>query len=325
MAMPAPVLAVLVIGLSYVPWSAGFAAGITSVGVRHSTSAANSAALRQEGQARGQVSRSSSFRMLGPSIGVPELVLPRRTIILLPAVAAVLGDPLRAAAEGEELKRDMLRLKVGLKGLNYLLDNWDNETTQCNYAQLDRALLAKNKKAELLEAATTNALFDKDNKYMIIKCKRTPGSVKEYLGLASTTDPLYRAPDMIKRCRKLVSDDAIDAYVEAEEAFSQVLSSAGSMTYAAMGGGGRAGAGADFSTFNEFKKGEKQDPRDIQFLTGARRDIEKVRDILSVIVTSLPVPDVQAPAPPPRKLDKVKGMANPTTATESEEDDEEED
>ena len=35
----------------------------------------------------------------------------------------------------------------------------------------------------------------------------------------------------------------------------------GSMTYAAMGGGGRAGAGADFSTFNEFKKGDKQDPR----------------------------------------------------------------
>ena len=325
MAMPAPVLAVLVIGLSYVPWSAGFAAGITGVGVRPSTSAANAAALRQEGQARGQVSRSSSFRMLGPSIGVPELVLPRRTIVLLPAVAAVLGDPLRAAAEGEELKRDMLRLKVGLKGLNYLLDNWDNETTQCNYAQLDRALLAKDKKAELLEAATTNALFDKDNKYMIIKCKRTPGSVKEYLGLASTADPLYRAPDMIKRCRKLVSDDAIDAYVEAEEAFSQVLSSAGSMTYAAMGGGGRAGAGADFSTFNEFKKGEKQDPRDIQFLTGARRDIEKVRDILSVIVTSLPVPDVQAPAPPPRKLDKVKDMANPPTTTESEEDDDEED
>ena len=30
------------------------------------------------------------------------------------------------------------------------------------------------------------------------------------------------------------------------------------MTYSAMGGGGRAGAGADFSTFNEFKKGEKQ-------------------------------------------------------------------
>jgi len=32
---------------------------------------------------------------------------------------------------------------------------------------------------------------------------------------------------MIKRCRKLVDDDNIEAYVEAEESFSNVLSSAG--------------------------------------------------------------------------------------------------
>jgi len=31
------------------------------------------------------------------------------------------------------------------------------------------------------QAATTNALFDKDNKYMIVKCKRNPGAIKEYL------------------------------------------------------------------------------------------------------------------------------------------------
>jgi hypothetical protein len=112
-----------------------------------------------------------------------ERALTRRTALLLPAVAIVLCDhPLRAAAEANALKTDMLKLKVGLKGLNYLLDNFDNETTQCNYAQLDRALLAQDKKSELLEAATTNALFDKDNKYMIIKCKRNPSGIKQYLG-----------------------------------------------------------------------------------------------------------------------------------------------
>jgi hypothetical protein len=42
--------------------------------------------------------------------------------------------------------------RAGLKGLNYLLDNWENETTKCNFAQLDRALLAKDRKEELLEA-----------------------------------------------------------------------------------------------------------------------------------------------------------------------------
>ena len=115
-----------------------------------------------------------------------ERVLKRRTALILPAVAIVLGEhPLRAAAEADALKKDMIKLKVGLKGLNYLLDNFDNETTQCNYAQLDRALLAQDKKSELLEAATTNALFDKDNKYMIIKCKRNPSGIKQYLGTCS--------------------------------------------------------------------------------------------------------------------------------------------
>lgn len=107
-------------------------------------------------------------------------VLSRRGVLLLPAAAAILGaHPLRAAAEADALTKDVLKLRVGLKGLNFVLENWEDETTKCNYAQLDRALLARDKKEELLEAATTNALFDKDNKYMIIKCKRNPGAIKE--------------------------------------------------------------------------------------------------------------------------------------------------
>ena len=126
-----------------------------------------------------------AMRLVGES-NFLERVLTRRTALILPAVAIVLGEhPLRAAAEADALKKDMIKLKVGLKGLNYLLDNFDNETTQCNYAQLDRALLAQDKKSELLEAATTNALFDKDNKYMIIKCKRNPSGIKQYLGTYS--------------------------------------------------------------------------------------------------------------------------------------------
>jgi hypothetical protein len=66
--------------------------------------------------------------------------------------------------------------------------------------------------------------------------------------------------------------------------------------YAAMGGGGRSGGGADFSTFNEFKKGEKQDPRDIKFLQGAKKDVVAARNILQVIVDALPAPASKAAA-----------------------------
>ena len=55
-----------------------------------------------------------------------------------------------------------LRTQVGLKGLDYLLAHWEEETTDCNYGEVNRNLLETKNKEALLEAATTNALFNKD-------------------------------------------------------------------------------------------------------------------------------------------------------------------
>jgi len=43
-----------------------------------------------------------------------DRVINRRTVLLLPAAAAVLGsNPLQALAEADALKKDMLKLKIG--------------------------------------------------------------------------------------------------------------------------------------------------------------------------------------------------------------------
>ncbi|EKX55467.1 hypothetical protein GUITHDRAFT_131661 [Guillardia theta CCMP2712] len=175
----------------------------------------------------------------------------------------------------------MLKLKVGLKGLEYLISKWDDETTQCNYAELSRDLLSSKNKAELLDAAKTNALFDKDNKYMIVKCKRNPTVIRSFLGLASSEDPLHRAPSNIAKFRKFVNPDRLDAYIEAEENFARLIASADAMAYGSSFG--------DFSANNEFKKGERPDKKTEQFLMNAKNDIEQARSALAVIVESLEI------------------------------------
>ena len=77
-------------------------------------------------------------------------------------VATVLCDSRAAIAAGanppspEELKR----VKEGYKGIVYLLDHWDEETTTC-----------------------------RENGG---ECKRDAEPVRRYLGLRSTTDPLFQ-------------------------------------------------------------------------------------------------------------------------------------
>ena len=47
--------------------------------------------------------------------------------------------------------------------LREMSQNYDEK-----FLQLSRDLLSSKNKAELLDAAKTNALFDKDNKYMVL-------------------------------------------------------------------------------------------------------------------------------------------------------------
>lgn len=207
---------------------------------------------------------------------------------MLLGTATLLANPQGASAAkaAKDAERAaMLKLVVGLKGLTFLLANWEEETTLCNYAEVQRGLLESKNKQELLEAAKTNALFNKEVS-MVIRCKRNPLAVREYLGLASDNHPLHNAVSAIAKFRKTVDPDSLEAYVEAEETYSRLVASADAMAYGA-GGGGRGGG--DFSANNEFAKGEKQDAKQSKLQEAARADVKQVRTALKTIVTLLGV------------------------------------
>jgi hypothetical protein len=84
-------------------------------------------------------------------------------------------------------EKDLERLQKGYQRLNYLIENWEQETTIC---------------------VTSN-----DNPYL--GCDRTPMKVMEYLGFKNTEDPLFKADKVILRLQSLVSDDFQDEYLEA--------------------------------------------------------------------------------------------------------------
>ena len=46
--------------------------------------------------------------------------------------------------------------------MDTLLANWEEMTTECNFGEVNRNLLEAKNKLALLEAAKTNALFNKD-------------------------------------------------------------------------------------------------------------------------------------------------------------------
>jgi hypothetical protein len=55
--------------------------------------------------------------------------------------------------------------------LDKLLSNWDKATIDCTYADVPRELLEQKNKEQLLEKASTFALFDKSTS--VVSCKKT--------------------------------------------------------------------------------------------------------------------------------------------------------
>lgn len=72
---------------------------------------------------------------------------------------------------------DQARLRSGLDQLNFLLDHWEEATTNCNYVEVNKNLLRAENKAELLDAASKNVLFDKERSSRGL-CKRDAEAIR---------------------------------------------------------------------------------------------------------------------------------------------------
>jgi len=128
--------------------------------------------------------------------------------------------------------------------LHTLLNNWDRATVDCTFADVPRDLLEQKNKALLLEKASTFALFDKS--VSVETCKTTNRIVRSYLGLTGV-GPLVGIDKVIRKALNLVVHvDMMDSYVEQTESFSESISKAASLSYA---------AGLDMDSVNNFAKG----------------------------------------------------------------------
>ena len=111
------------------------------------------------------------------------------------------GQPAFAAANQEEI--DKAKIVKGYQRLQYLLENWEKETTVCGMG------------GDKLERS----------------CDRTPMKVMEYMGYRSTTDPLYKAE---KTLRRLYEDAPVNPkldaeFIEAVEVFAENADEASGM------------------------------------------------------------------------------------------------
>lgn len=104
------------------------------------------------------------------------------------SIAAVTNvGAVRPAFAVTQAEKDKANIINGYQRLNYLLDNWEKETTVCN---------------------TSN-----DNPYL--GCDRSPLKVMAYLGYKNTEDPLFKADKAMLRLQQFVPSQFEDEYLEA--------------------------------------------------------------------------------------------------------------
>jgi hypothetical protein len=141
--------------------------------------------------------------------------------------------PSKALAYPQE-KTDKENLVKGYKRLQYLLDNWEKETTVCGRL---------------------------DNPY--IGCERTPEKVMEYLGYKSMNDPLFKADKTMLRLQNLVSSDDETDYMEAMEMFNEKAEEASNTAFVSSWGEANPGGGKDrVELFIERSRKQVESARD---------------------------------------------------------------
>ena len=157
---------------------------------------------------------------------LPSTPSPAAAALLRPALSALAAlvitasttapAPLLAAEPKVPTADELSRLQYGLVRIDFLLDNWDAETTVCN---TNAATLTG---AELKQQVAT---MDGG------ACKKTPLKVQSYIGAASTKDPLFKVDKLMLRAQPLVPESKQEAYTDAVDLFIAQQQMATSMAY----------------------------------------------------------------------------------------------
>jgi hypothetical protein len=84
---------------------------------------------------------------------------------------------------------------LGLNQLSLVVENWNEATLNCNYADLNKDLLAIGSKQEFLDAASKSVLFNKDQVSTTL-CKRDAETLRYIMGVGGEKNQKSGPPAM---------------------------------------------------------------------------------------------------------------------------------
>ncbi|KAL7430701.1 hypothetical protein ACHAXH_004421 [Discostella pseudostelligera] len=145
-----------------------------------------------------------------------------------------------AGANSPPTPDEIARIQTGYDNIRYLLDHWEQETTVCR------------------EAGGK-------------ECKRDADPVRKYLGLRSTTDPLFQIEKVFAKVRFMedLDPDKLEAFFEATEDWNTAMNMSNSMSY--------------ISQFAEYNPGGGKDEV-LKYLNEAQTQVVVAEKALKVIL-----------------------------------------
>ena len=152
--------------------------------------------------------------------------------------------------KGEPKPEELKRLVMGYKRLDYLLANWEKETTVC----------IKGCKGKASSCG----------------CTRDPIIVQSYMGFKDMNDPLFKAGDLMIRAATLVETDAdFEKLNAATEAWNKKADQGNIMAYVSSWGEANPGGGQDVIA---------------EFLEQSRKEVVESAKLLKIVIDCLKLP-----------------------------------
>mmetsp|Transcript_15996 Transcript_15996/g.22791 ORF Transcript_15996/g.22791 Transcript_15996/m.22791 type:complete len:229 (+) Transcript_15996:122-808(+) len=157
------------------------------------------------------------------------------------ATVASVNPYIAEAAKAGPTADELNRIKVGYQGIQYLLDNFDKETTVC-----------------------------RENGG---ECKRDADAVRRFLGLRSTTDPLFQIEKVFDKVKYMdIDPDQLEPFFEATEEWNTAVNMSNSMAF--------------ISQFGEYNPGGGKDEV-LKYLEESKKQVIIAEKALRTIMTSL--------------------------------------
>ena len=139
-----------------------------------------------------------------------QLTMSRRSVLLGASAGLMATAAAPTAALAAQNVNDAARLQKGLKEVQYLLDNWDKETTDPNSGE------------------------------------RSPDRVRFFLGLRTTDHPLFQSDKLIAALQKQLPDDVdFEEWIEAVEGWNSHLNKVNELAYTSSFGEYNPGGGKE--------------------------------------------------------------------------------